>query len=108
MATWIKLEHQKRNGDPILDTYINLDMAAQIEYNHPDDYFMISLADSEEKVVVMNTQEAYARVKAYLSSVDDQVTRNREAVSSQTSSSTTSGAGQSGQNQQARNITGSA
>ena len=70
MPSWIKIEHTLSNGDPLLDTYINLDTVTQIEYNHANDTFSLSLMDSEEKVVILpEYDEAYARVKAYLAQI---------------------------------------
>ena len=67
MSKWIKLEHRQRDGEPLLDTYINLDKATMIEYNHADDHFLISLNDGEAKVVILRDyEEAYITVQRYL------------------------------------------
>ncbi|MFW5691173.1 MAG: hypothetical protein ACOCXZ_01620 [Chloroflexota bacterium] len=81
MAKWIKLTHNKRNGDPLLDTYINLDEATMIEYNHADDHFLISLSDSQDKVVVLRDQtDAYATIKTYLNVIDLQREQFKETL----------------------------
>jgi hypothetical protein len=73
MSKWIKLEHNRRDGEPLLDTYINLDKATMIEYNHADDHFMISLNDGEDKVVIIRDyDEAYRTVRNYLDVIDNQ------------------------------------
>jgi hypothetical protein len=79
MAKWIKVEHNKRDGSPILSTYINLDMTTTIEYNHPDDHFLLSLTDSEDKIVIQPDQtQAYRTIQAYLNVIDEQMTQFQE------------------------------
>jgi len=71
MAVWIKIRQNLKSGKPLLDTYINLDTVTQIEYNHANDHYMLSLSDSEDKVVVLREYKgAYQRIKSYVARID--------------------------------------